>query len=37
MAVIRPWENICIDAPTIPRGVRAAMPSRTNPMWLTEE
>ena len=37
MAVIMPWENICIDAPTIPSGVSAAMPRRQKPMWLTEE
>ena len=37
MAVISPCENICIAAPTMPNGVRAAMPSMTNPMWLTEE
>ena len=32
-----PWEIICNTAPRRPQWVPAAIPNRTNPMWLTLE
>lgn len=34
---MRPWAMLANRAPFTPVGVMVAMPSRTKPMWPTEE